>query len=747
VTRLALHDRAVARRSPGVLEEVVITATRRAQRIEEVPISVAVSGRQEIERRGSIGMEDYLRSIPGVNQVDIGTRSNAIVIRGISTSPTFENFTSSATVATYFDETPITGAGGIGAGGIDVRPVDIERIEVLRGPQGTAFGSGSLSGTLRIIPARPDPATLGGRVTASYSGTAGYGSGNSMIQGILNLPIVHDAFALRAVGYRYSQSGFYRNVAGLDQTRIAFADRPGLGADYVRGFVRDDIGRTVSTGGRFAADWRPTDELSLRASFLTQKIEQDGFPAATIGKYEQALIPVAPQGRVRGEAGDVGDTHIDLLNLVVDYDLPSGTVTSAISHVDSGSDLATDLWGFSFPASSRVPSHFASLTAQTRFVSRLPGPLQLVAGVFYEDVDERDSTSINWPGTPATSPVGTNPMLYQEISRALVQRALFGEVSYELTSRLDASVGGRYSRYRKSEQNLTEGGLFRVPIGAGVPLALASGEGTTNFKASLGYELREDARVYASWAEGFRLGRPTVGLPASTCDVDNDGLVDDTRVPIASTRSIRSDSLDNYEIGAKLSFFGRRMLLDLAAYRMEWRGLPSTVTVACSPQVYTANAGAARSDGLEFQSSVLAAAGLTIGFGGAYTDARLTENAADLQAPAGARLPGSPRFTVNLSAQSDFGAGGRRAFVRGDAFYTGRFYGDLTSAASSAAGDYVHVDARAGITFGNLDVEIFVRNLTNEDAFTFKQTLAGFPFFGNRLRPRTVGLQLGYQIR
>ncbi len=203
------EDKQSAGRAEGTeatkFEEIIVTATKRAESVQDVPVSIAVITNQEIERRGLIGMEDYLRSIPGVNEIDNGGRSNAIVIRGITTSPEFENFTnaSGTTVATYFDESPITGAGGIGAGGIDVRPVDIERIEVLRGPQGTAFGNSSLGGTLRIIPVKPKLDRFGGKVAAAYSDTSGTGSDNTMIQGIVNIPLIENKLAIRAVGYRF----------------------------------------------------------------------------------------------------------------------------------------------------------------------------------------------------------------------------------------------------------------------------------------------------------------------------------------------------------------------------------------------------------------------------------------------------------------------------------------------------------------------------------------------------------------
>jgi iron complex outermembrane receptor protein len=377
-----LNDRTVAVRMARVkgeeraadtgthVEEIIVTATKRPESVLEVPMSIAVIGNQDIERRGLVGMEDYLRSIPGVNQIDQGTRDNAIIIRGIATSPSSENFFSGATVASYFDETPITAAGGMGAAGIDVRPVDIERIEVLRGPQGTAFGSSSLGGTLRIIPAKPRLDAFGLRLAASYSDTSGTGSENSMIQGVLNAPVVENRLALRAVGYRYEESGFYRNIAGVDAATIARADTFGIG-NAVRGFVQDDVGRAVSTGGRLSALWKPTEQLDLSLNYLTQTIEQEGSPVARVGAYEQIGIPVAPQGRLRGGEGDASDTQIDLVNAVLHYGLGWATLTSSASWIDSGSALAADAsWSFPFLASRINSSDYGSFTCRAVPVPR-----------------------------------------------------------------------------------------------------------------------------------------------------------------------------------------------------------------------------------------------------------------------------------------------------------------------------------------------------------------------------------------
>ncbi len=730
------------------LEEIIVTATKRAQNVQDIPMSLTVIGNQEIERRGLIGMEDYLRSIPGVNQIDNGPYSNAIVMRGISTSPQFENFSSGTTVASYFDETPITAAAGQGAGGIDVRPVDIERIEVLRGPQGTAYGSSSLGGLTRIIPAKPKLDGFSARLGAFYSDTSGYGSGNSMVQGVFNIPVVKDRFALRVVGYRYEDSGFYRNIAGVDPASIAVAENYGLG-NYVRGSIQNDIGNMVSIGGRLAALWQPTERLNLSLNYLTQKIEQDGSPVADVGKFDQTRVPIAPQGRVRGESGEINDADMDLANAVLTYDLGWATSTSVASRVD-GSSVWTYA-DYAQPYSTTGPSDFKSFTAETRLASRLDGRFQFLAGLFYEDIDDDFRQTLDWPGTPATNPGRTDPMSLYISNRRLEQRAAFGEVSYKLTGKLTATLGGRYFDYDKSEAVFAEGGLRGIPLGTGVWQVLTTDEGGSSFKANLSYQPTERSLLYASWSEGFRLGRPTPGVPTATCDPNGDGLIDGTNITVESTRHVASDFLENYEIGGKFTFFDRRMTVDTAIYHIDWDGLPIRygINVGTCLAGYTANVGAATSDGVEFQASVFVTRGLRIDFGGGYTKARLSKDAPALFPPAfdGDRLPGSPEVNANLAAQYDFKVAGYDTFVRADTLYTGKFYGDLQESLATRAGDYVKIDARAGVAIKSLSLELFVRNLTNEDAFTWRSLSATRgDFYGYRLRPRTIGLQLGYSF-
>jgi iron complex outermembrane recepter protein len=738
-------------KKPIQLEEVIVTATKREERLQDVPMSLAVISNQEIERRGLIGMEDYLRSIPGVNQIDDGPASNAIIIRGITTSPEFENFSSGTTVASYFDETPITGAAGTGQGGIDVRPVDLERIEVLRGPQGTAFGDASLGGTVRVIPVKPKLDGFSAKLAADYSNTSGFGSDNSMVQGVVNIPIVEGKFAVRAVAYRYEESGFYRNIAGVDPATIAAAASFGLGS-YVSGPVQDNVGKIITTGGRLAALWQVTDKLKLSMNYLTQTIEQNGLPLASVGTYEQISIPVAPQARVRGEAGAAADTTIHLSNFVLNYDFGGAVLTSVASWVDAGGVEATGLpvafIPFFGPSSVTDPSDFKSFTAETRLASHFDGRFQFLGGLFYEHVKNDFHETYDWPGAPAASPFGTNPLFLDEDARKLDQRAIFGEGSYNLTDKLTATVGGRYFKYDKNERTLQEGGLVAVPIGTGIAQNLESSEGHSTYKANLEYKPTKDSLLYALWSQGFRLGRPDPGAIPALCDPHNTGFIEGTNVSIESTKRINSDSLDNYEIGGKFTLFDHRMVLDTSIYHINWNGLPIR-TLAFTNCGYTANVGAATSDGVEFQTSLLVMRGLRLDLGAGYTKAELSKDAPGLTPPAfkGDRLPGSPKVSANLAVQYDFDVAGYAAFLRADSFYTGSFYGDLLQSPNDVAGDYTKIDARAGVAIRNLSVELFVRNLTNNDAFTWRGLGNTDSFSGYRLRPRTIGVQLGYNFQ
>lgn len=231
---------------------VLVTAGKRgASALQDVPMSISVATSDMIEKKGLVGMEDYLSTLPATNFLERGAGRNGIIIRGVTASPQ-----SDSTVGVYIDETPVSGLGDFGGGNPDLKFVDMARIEVLRGPQGTLYGDGSIAGTIRAIPNEPELNVFSGNIAGNFSSTADQGGDNTMLQGVFNLPVVEDSFALRIVGYDYDNSGYYESISGSNAAKQTWAQAfGGIATD------KSDVGSDEYTGGRITALWQVTDDF------------------------------------------------------------------------------------------------------------------------------------------------------------------------------------------------------------------------------------------------------------------------------------------------------------------------------------------------------------------------------------------------------------------------------------------------------------------------------------------------------
>ncbi len=728
------------------MQEIIVTAAKRAQNIQDVPMSITAITADEIERRGLVSSQDYLRGIPGVNQVgDGGTYGGqAIVIRGVETSLQSQNFSSGPTVATYFGETPTTATAGLLGSGIDIKLVDIERVEVLRGPQGTAFGSASMGGVVRSIPVAPKLDRLDAKVGAGYSTTSGTGGQNYNVQAIGNLPLVGGKIAVRAVAYDYHDAGFYRNRAGSDADFIARAVTPYGGEAFA--VDKNRIGDVESFGGRLSALFQVTDALSFTASYLRQKTQGDDMPVATSGTYEQTVLEVAPEHRYRGQKGGLNDTDIEIANGTLQYDLGWADLFATYSNVS-----AANLWAIPFssfgldvPGSSGGPVSHHENNGEVRLSTKLNGAWNVLVGAYAEKIHDLYNYTVRWHGTPGADIFGAGQDLlfqYQD-KRALEQQAGFGEVSWEFAPRFTLTGGVRAYRYDRTVGIVQSGPLAGNVTTAESHSIKTSGE---NFRANLSYKPVENALLYAGWSQGFRIGKPQPGVPPGICDRDSDGIIDGTNVTIESTRSLGPDSVDNYEVGGKFSLLDRRVSITAAVFRMNWTDIPVAVRYASCDYLQSVNAGEARSQGVEFQANLRVSDKVSVDVGGSVINAKLTEDVPAQGFKAGSRLPGSPKINASLGLQRDFQLGAHAASVRADAIYVSNFFGDILESANSEAGEYVKLDASARVEFGSLHLDLFARNITNEDSFSLR-TGGANPLLGYRLRPRTIGLQLGYSF-
>lgn len=736
-----------------LLEEVIVTATKRAQSLQDTAMSISALSSDTINKRNLVGMGDYLSALPGVNVLDQGPGFNSIIIRGVTLSPQNEGQIGNSPVSgAYFGETAISGLGLFGNAS-DIKLVDMERIEVLRGPQGTLYGDGAMGGAVRNIPAAPNLSQLEGELSAGYSNTGGEGDTNNVVKGVINIPIIRDTLAVRAVAYRFDNSGYYKNIAASDPLYSGLA-----ATNSGKVLNTDDLGSNEVVGGRISVLWKPTDDLSINLSYLNQDIEQDGWAQTDLalsGSYLQRRF------EVRTDANDTshfeGEGYIDnieLTNLIIEYDLGWATVLSSTSLVDEDVELTRELsalvagnypWGQTFDPSSNLFSE------EIRLASNFDGEMQFLMGFYYQEKGLRQVNGAFYSGTDLSlssylglTPPGDILLLSNALENETTQRSFFGEASYEISEQTKLTIGGRYFDYDRTRVDEFFASGLR-PEGA-APVKIESSEDGVSLKAGLEYTPSDDSLYYATWSEGFRLGapvRPPSSLTLASCDLDGDGNYDGSNGISLNQGAVESDTLESFEVGSKISLLNNRLTVNAAVYQTNWDGIPVNVTFRPLCGIIL-NVGEAKTRGVEFDTAYYWNENLHFNFSASYVDAKLTEDAPTLDAVKGDRLPGSSRFNASLGIEYAFYLSSYDAYVRSDYTYLGGFYNNLQEEGSEI-GDYGKINVKAGISIAQFNIDLYVDNLTNEDELTwvdndFADTR------GNRLKPRTVGFNVSYQF-
>ena len=733
-----------------VLEEIVVTASKRSESLQDAAMAVSAVTGEIIDKRGLVGMDDYLRNLPGVDMQDRGAGQNSVIIRGLGADPQIEK----VTVGVYFGETPISGLGGSGAqgqgGSPDLKLVDIERIEVLRGPQGTLYGSGSMGGAVRIIPMGPNLTEVEGRLATRYSHTGEQGGDNTMVQAVLNLPLIQDKLAVRGVAYRFDNSGYINNVAASKTPSGGFAD-----AVAATGVARDhgDSGSDEYTGFRLATLWQPIDALDITLAYTHQEIEQDGQPEVNLnlsGGYQQTRLGVGVGGADRESLAN----DIDITNLVINYDMGWGLMTSSSSWVDyrstNDSDMVEPISAFfsfypaGFPMGTAAPYYnhgendHSNFSQEIRLSSQLDGRFQFVGGIYYEDNENDLRQTWSWSGDPSEDPNPGLNLFDVPGFESTEQKAVFGEVSYEITNAITATLGGRYFDYDR--ENRSGFGVFIDRATLGAPQAVS--ETDSSYKANLSYTPTDDILIYTQWAEGFRLGRG-MGDLSSLCDPDGNGVVDELGIPLPT--QIDSDTSESFELGIKTSLADKRVTLNAAAYSIDWDGIPVATTTrpGCS---LILNAGKANSEGVELELQAAITESLQVDVSASYGEAVLEETSS--LGNKGDNLPGSADFNFSLGMEYGFDFVQHPAFVRIDYSYISEYYSNTTET-GDASGGFGKLDLKVGMTFNQFDIDIFVNNATNADEYTWVESLWAGPYDARRayqIRPRTIGFNLGYRF-
>lgn len=731
-------------------DEIIVTATRRETTLQNTPGAVSAIGADQIEKRNLVGMNDYLQSVPGVSYQDRGNGQNTITIRGISTG---SQISTNTPTGSYFGEVPVTGNGtqinGNQAGNSDPKMFDIERIEVLRGPQGTLFGSGALGGAVRVIPNSPNLTEFEGNANAEYSRTARRGGDNYTFNGMINLPIVEDQLAVRLVGYHVFEDGYVDNVAGSQPT-TAIGISNGLG---VQARDRDNVGSSETTGVRGSIRWEPVSGLSFEAMHLYQRIKQNGFGYIGTDSSPTDYLQATPRTGPNGNSDEYADTTLNLSNFIAEYSWSWGTLLNSTSYMDYKAEshfslqfAAPALYAGLYSAGRKYNKAFFN---ETRFTSSWGGPLQVVGGLYYEDRSEHIFANLRYSGTVTTGPVygGIAPYLGEGPERELVtkQYAAFGEAAFTPWDPLTLTVGARYYKFDTSYPIFRDS--YATPIVTNGLQGFKSSVDGVNWKVNVAYKPSEQLFVYGQWAQGFR--QPQVqNLLDPLDDPNGDGIVDFVD---GSQRSIPAglldpDKVDTYEAGVKFQSLSGNVRGSLTGFYTDWKGIPVILLTNPRRAGFYFNAGSATVKGVEFELSGRLPDNWHTQFSMSWTKSTLGNDADSIALSGGirdAQLPGSPNHNAYASLEKRFDVSGNPAFVRGDWTYVSSYFSTLNE--TGKVGDYHQFGASAGITIDRIRLGIYAKNLTNSDDLTWIDNLLGGGR-AYRVRPRTIGVNVGFDF-
>lgn len=710
--------------------EIVVTASKRAERALDVPTSITAFKGSDLLKQGYTRLQDYLTLTPGV-QFNQALGSGAPVVRGLNTGADV-----GALVGLVVDGAPIGGSSAYATGGIvslDLDPIDLERVEVLKGPQGTLYGANTLGGLVSYVLAKPDLDKVSVLARGELSGTEDGGT-NYSIRGAASVPLIKDQLAVRLSGYVDRPAGFVdNNVAGIDNQN-----------------------RQRNWGVNGSVLFEPAPGLTIKLDGLYQRVNErakddviygnDGKPRDGDLTYNDYLFPDFSK-RVRAGIG------------TIDYDLGFAKLSSITSYQKSdafydinatNSSLGTTLpllpafGGQPVPAPGlfSIGNHIGlkKVTEEVRLTSSGSGPFQYVAGLFYTHEDIINTQDITGRATDRSAVPTLDPAIGFDVRSTYREYAGFANVTYKFTNSLDVTGGIRVGRIEQSYRQLFGGSdadaynaLLGVLLGASpTPADTGTSHASktiVNYLATARYHFSPDGMVYARFATGFRPGGPNVdvaGLPPT----------------------YNPDRTENYEAGIKTKFLDGHGTIEAAGYYMNWKDI--LISVASGSLTGLSNGGRARIYGGEATLTLQPVTGLSLIGSMSYNHAEITkvDPAAAIAEGKGDPLPNSAKWSGSLSAQYRTPVSGDWAMVLGA---TARFVGARHAYLRSnqtlkdwIMPHYTLVDLRAGMESPHFDVDLFVRNLTNKRA-----QLSALTNFGlNEItiqRPRTIGAAVTFK--
>ncbi|PCI62902.1 MAG: TonB-dependent receptor [Kordiimonadales bacterium] len=769
-----------------VIEEIIVTATKRAASTQDVSVAVSAISSDGIYQQNIGNFDDYLRYLPNVTAGGRGPGQSTAFIRGLAVQPITVLLSgaqgTTPNVALYLDEQPVTAPGR----NLDVYAADLARIEVLPGPQGTLFGASSQAGTIRLITQKPDLDEFSAHVKSSVSTTKN-GAFSGSIEGVINIPIISGKLALRVVAYNIDEGGYIDNVAGsfsLDPAinpESSVASLPAsttfVAADNAA-LVEEDFNDSFYRGVRVSLAYAINDDWELLLQHTKQDLGADG-----VFDYDP-------------EVGDLEVTRFFPDDLEDGFDLTSWTLKGRLAMLDivyTGGYLdrevtqTVDYTGYNNtgafiayytcsydavracldPTKGFEGQQFHTRnTHELRISTPSENRLQFVGGVFYDDFKIETLDNYVYVSTPElgfapNAPISTANSIdpsprragiafFNDITRREMQIAFFGEVAYVLLpDALTATIG---VRYYEIEQDFTGSSNFAagpfsgsVDNDAGRDYDLSGGHSDQPIKSddvilkfNVSYTPSDDVLFYATYSQGFRPGgfNRGGGIPSANPAFPTVNVTYDT------------DDVKNYEIGWKMTLAGGQVQFNGNAYFIQWSNMqvsrfdPQNVSIL----TFIENAADSEIRGIEGDFIWVASEGLTLFGAFAYTDAKLvaiTAQAIEL-VPIGSSLPLTPKFQSNLRARYEWQKSELDWHIQGSLQYAGKSFSSLVAAERERQKNYATADFSVGIARDRWSAELFAENVTNTRAELFINNQDDIPRITTN-RPRTIGLRLAFK--
>lgn len=754
---------------PAVLEEIIVTAQKRTENLQDVPVSVQVLGNEQLEQLNVNGFADYIEFLPTVSYTSNGPGAGILYMRGISSGGDGVHSGSMPSVGVYLDEQPVTTIGNI----LDVHIYDVARIETLAGPQGTLYGQGSQAGTLRIITNKPvldefqSSYDLG--VNSVKDGDLGY-----TLEGMVNVPL-GDRMALRLVGWHEDDGGYIDNVPAT----ITYA-ASGITIDNAA-LVEENFNTVETTGARGLLKIDLNENWSITPGLMYQEQESHG-----IWQHDPEDVGDL---QVQRFFADGADEDWMQATLTVDGNLSeSVNFVYALSHLDRDVNSQYDYVGYAeyledlyayygytcyqYDALGGCadPSQyvngderFTRLSHEVRLQSQDDSRFRWVAGYFFQkQVHDFDLQWILPDINPANSVIQNGTSVWQTKQiRTDRDDAFFGEVSFDFTDQLSATVGMRHF----NTDNRLYG--FNGFVGHCTGVLDATGDfvedrvnGTVQYpcfdtrilddstkdqgnslKGTINYRFNDDVMVYATYSEGFRSGG-----------------VNRARVP--NIPKYKPDWVNNHEIGWKTTLADGRIRFNGAVYLLDWEDFQiGFLDFAVSNLTIISNVGQARTVGTEFDLTWLAAENLTLSLAASYNRAELEQpywrsdqdriDGEPARAPKGTEMPFVPEWQATAISRYNFDFGRNPAYAQAALAYTGDVWNDLDVAIRVPQDGYTLLNLSTGIETESWSFDLFIDNVTDERA-QISRIVPSYPTsIDTRTvtnRPRSIGIRFGQKF-